>query len=283
MFRFALKWLDKGVWIYCRHFPVLRGKMRLVRTLSPYMHREGETRTATSRYGYTMKCSMNDWIQWQIHYFGDYLAEAKYARYLISESRPGDIFIDIGANVGYYSLLMSKLVGAEGLVYSYEAFESTYQRLLENLKLNDATNVVASQVAVASSSGKLDIEIIAEDNIGAARVSRNSTESRTTTVSSNTIDQMLQGEDLSTLRFLKMDIEGFEVEALIGAIETLRRFKPTCLIEIHRDQLATFGASPEELFGFMGELGYQAHHISDDGTLEPAGPDINANLVAFVA
>ena len=282
MINIALGAWDKALRLYTRYFPVTKGKMRLVRTFSPYVRRDGETRIARSRYGYLMKCTLNDWIQWQVYYLGDYLGEARFARYLISGSRPGETFIDIGANVGHYTLLMSRELGSDGRVYSFEPLGSTFTRLVENIDLNEATNVVASQVAIGSSTGTVNIDLVDEDNIGAARVVATTDDQSANSVESSTLDEKLRDEDLQDLRFLKMDIEGYEFEALKGAVQTLKQFKPICLIEIHREQLSIFGTTPEELFSFMSDLGYMAHHVTKRGGLVPAAPADDANLVAFI-
>ena len=282
MNRIMAKWTDRALRVYCRRSPVLRGKMRLVRILSPWIHAPGEVRVARSKYGYSMRCSMGDWIQWQIYYLGDYVGEARYARYLMSEVRPGDAFIDIGANIGYYTLLASRLVGGEGRVFAFEAHEPAFQRLEQNLRLNSAANVVVLPIAASDAPGQIGLEAPAPGNLGGTRVV-DAVLPDSTTVRMDTVDDALAGEDLSRLRFVKIDVEGFEVRVLKGCLRTLEEYHPTCLVEVRRAQLATYDTNPEELHRILNGLGYRAYAVTGRGGLEEVGPDREASLIVFKA
>jgi len=253
--------------------------MRLVRTLSPWLHTPGEVRIGRSKYGYLMHCSMADWIQWQIYYLGDYVGEARYARYLISEIRPGDTFIDVGANVGYYTLLASWLVGVQGRVFAFEAHEPAFRRLGENLTLNSASNVMAFHVAASDGVGQVHLDAPAPGNLGATKVAAAAPGS--TSVRMDTVDDALAGQDLSRLRFVKIDVEGFETRVLKGCLRILEEHRPTCLIEVRRAHLANFGSDPDELHGILGGLGYRAYALCGRSQFEPVGSETEASLIVF--
>src|SRR5205814_351485 len=102
--------------------------------------------TARTRFGSVMKIDTRDAIQRFVYFFGVF--EPTITKYLMESLRRSDIYIDIGANVGYHSLLASKLVGPTGKVFAFEASPSIFQILTENLQANHATNVVAFNLAV---------------------------------------------------------------------------------------------------------------------------------------
>lgn len=124
----------------------------------------------------------------------------------------------MGANVGYYTLLASKLVGAQGRVYAVEAVPSTASILKANVKLNECRNVRVYNVAAWSSKGQIVLSIL-QSMYGFASVAKGSGE--TLMVNSTTLDDILKEEGFVDL--IKMDVEGAEYEVLIGAKEVLSR------------------------------------------------------------
>src|SRR6185295_8723804 len=81
------------------------------------------------------------------------------SKYLSDRLKDGDIFIDVGANVGYHTLLASRLVGANGKVFAIEAASKTYAQLLKNLSENQVNNVTAFHVAVSDIPGQVPVWI----------------------------------------------------------------------------------------------------------------------------
>lgn len=144
--------------------------------------------------------------------------------------RSGDVVYDIGAHVGFYSLLASVLTGSRGRVYSFEPFERNLHFLRTHLSLNRISNCHVFPVAVSSSDGYSAFEITAEPAMAhLTSVPRDST----ITVRTVTIDNLVATNRICPPDVIKCDIEGGEHEALIGARQTLRQFRPIIFLSTH--------------------------------------------------
>lgn len=150
---------------------------------------------------------------------------AAFARAL----QPGDVCVDVGAHIGYYTLLASKLVGPEGHVYAFEPSPTNYQALVANLELNGATNVTARDVALALEEGSGVLSEGPGTNTGRAtlrvpRVERDAGWPQVM-VEVRTATSEIPARDLPRVRVVKIDAEGYE-------LEVLRSFVP--LFELER-------------------------------------------------
>ena len=133
--------------------------------------------------------------------------------------RVGLVFVDVGANIGYYTLIASKLVGSQGRIYSIEPVPSTATILKANVKLNNCLNVSIYNVAIWSSKGTLTLRIPGTW-YGLASVSRYGVN---IAVNSITLDELLKNE--ASIDCIKIDVEGAELEVLRGAKDVLKRTK----------------------------------------------------------
>ena len=143
--------------------------------------------------------------------------------------RPGHVFYDVGANVGFYSLLGSVLTGASGKVYSFEPVESNLCFLREHLNLNHVSNCTILQAAVSSSDGYAEFEAGPSPQMGRLAHAKDNT----MTVRTIAIDSLVARAELPPPDVIKCDIEGGEYDALIGARQTLERFHPTVFLATH--------------------------------------------------
>jgi FkbM family methyltransferase len=98
------------------------------------------------------------------------LFEPNLTYFISSVLKPGDVFIDVGANIGYFTMLAAKCVGASGKVYAIEASPSTYDLLIANLRLNEVKNVEAINMAVTDKECHVRIQSNDTRNIGANSV-----------------------------------------------------------------------------------------------------------------
>jgi FkbM family methyltransferase len=149
--------------------------------------------------------------------------EGDVEEFIRSHLREGSVFVDVGANAGYYTLLASKLVGNKGYVYAIEPIPSTVALLEANVKLNNCTNVMVYRVAAWSSKGKLTLNVPAS-MYGWASVMQ---KGRSVMVKAETIDNILR--NVGSVDILKVDVEGAELQVLQGAKEVLKRTKHIAL------------------------------------------------------
>ncbi|HEY8602986.1 FkbM family methyltransferase [Tsuneonella suprasediminis] len=147
---------------------------------------------------------------------------------------PEMVVVEIGANIGSLTVGLAQLAN-QGRVYAFEPQRIVFQTLCANITLNNLSNVFAYQYAVGAESGTIkvpDLDPYIENNFGGIELGP---EVHGNSVPLTTIDQM----NFQQLDFLKMDIEGMECEALKGATETIRRFRPIIYVEADRQERFT--------------------------------------------
>lgn len=137
----------------------------------------------------------------------------------------GDIVVDCGANYGFTSIFFSKLVGAEGKVYAVEPLPRNQDVIAENLSLNEIKN--CESLAFAAGSSIAEIEMLNESN--GFVINQNIKSRNRVQVTQDTLDNRIKAERVD---FLKLDVEGFELEALRGASRLLSGC-PKLAIEMH--------------------------------------------------
>ena len=164
--------------------------------------------TATTEFGTRHKIQFPDKIQRYIFYFGVW--EPAITAFIRGSLAPGDKFVDIGANIGYYTCLAAKLVGPSGTVYAIEASSSTYELLLENLNLNELDNVRTYNNAVFDKEATLRLFKNKEFNIGRTNILKERPGGTVEEVDALRLHQLIDLETLFDVRLIKIDVEGAE-------------------------------------------------------------------------
>jgi FkbM family methyltransferase len=199
---------------------------------------------------------------------GGQLYESETSNFVGTILKPGDTFIDIGAHVGFFSMLASALVGPTGRVFSFEPERSNYAHLLDHIEVNAATNVTPMHMAVGASPGIANFFVNSDNDGGHAlwevgrhpfnERTREAPQSRKVYVTS--LDQMFGERDTRTLKGIKIDSEGAELAILKGARQLLTRTPiPFIIAEINRFGLESMGTTERQLRSFMADLGYEIY------------------------
>lgn len=157
--------------------------------------------------------------------------------------RPGDAIVDVGAHVGTFSVPLAQRVGEAGRVTAFEGAADTYSLLLRNLEANGCANVDPVHAVVSSEAGGSFRKADPEAPAGSTHFEPADEGGGVTAV---TLDQWRQGAP-RPVRFIKLDIEGHELDALRGAERLLREDRPIVLLEISRSQLRRRGSSLRDL------------------------------------
>lgn len=146
------------------------------------------------------------------------------------ELRSGDTFLDVGANIGYFTMLAASIVGPQGRVLAVEPMDKNLQLIYRGVEKNALSNVEVFPFGASSESGV--VAIVTDPSTSNALVqSAPSSRSASVFAPVRTLDWMCRG--LERLDFLKMDIEGHEVFAWRGARDLLARFRPRIATEFH--------------------------------------------------
>ena len=188
-----------------------------------------------------------------LYYFGGW--EPAITRIVRQSLKPGDSFLDVGANVGYYTLLAARLVGETGRVIAVDASPSVFGILSANVARNRCANVELHNGAIADGAARRRIYRGDRFNVGNTAVFDGADRSYEGEVDAVTIDELLDGRDLSGLACIKIDVEGAELQVVRGMPRTLRRLPRGCRIFLE----------------------------ASAGSLRAQGADIQALLEPFVA
>jgi FkbM family methyltransferase len=156
----------------------------------------------------------------------------------------GAVFLDVGAYIGPYAILAARASGAAGRVLALEPDPKNRRQLDKNLALNEISNCTVVPLAAWSRAGRIGWRTADQPDWHRA-----SEEANALTTEAITLDDLVARHKLDRVDWIKMDIEGGEVEALRGALVILQRFHPTLFIEIHE--------TAAELKSFLIPLGYR--------------------------
>lgn len=171
--------------------------------------------------------------------------------------------VDVGAHMGYYSLLAAEIVGPGGHVYAFEPVSPNYELLRCSIRRNNlATVITAYQIALSNHSGVINMVYEASSiNLGGAHIS---IEGDTQVMSTQVIQERVECKTLNELLpservdFIKMDVEGAEKLVLDGASELIQRSRPTMMLEINRAALKRISGVPASwIFDYAASLEYE--------------------------
>lgn len=172
-----------------------------------------------------------------------YSYEPDLTRCFKAAVKRGGVVVDVGANIGYYTLLAAQLVGADGAVYAWEPNAPTYERLLRNIDLNDSgADISTFCEAATASSGRETLYVFKGVSHGHSSLrDRGAVDAMPVEVASATIDSRIA----SRISVMKIDVEGAELEVVRGAGRTLTQSRPTIFVELVPRFLEEFGESLE--------------------------------------
>ena len=177
--------------------------------------------------GYRM---LVNWRRFRSFVYGTW--EPEVTGVITSIVKLGMTVIDIGAHVGYYSLLLAKCVGPTGRVFSFEPLHENLALLRKNVQLNNLTNVHSFCDALFSRAGELSLSVPDESPDSGDGSLIHDRGSKHVPVQAITLDSFCASANIQP-DILKMDVEGAEYDVLLGAQETIRRCRPKLLIELH--------------------------------------------------
>jgi FkbM family methyltransferase len=217
--------------------------------------------------------------------------ETEEVAFVKANLRSGQTFVDVGANIGFYSVLASAVVGGMGVVFSFEALSQNMGMLEKSLHENRFCNNVRAVQAIVGDKPRDDMCIVYQPleegagNSGGASIAEKHTPIpsflKKEAVRQGTLDDLLPVG--APVDFLKIDIEGAEVLAMLGASRILSSYRPTILSEVHTSHLKIVsGASWQDYFDLMKAFGYEPFFIRG-GAVHSRADDLEDNQIYTVA
>jgi FkbM family methyltransferase len=182
-----------------------------------------------------------------------------------SSLRPGMVFLDIGANEGFYSIFASRRVGNSGRVVAFEPSDREFERLQRNISLNKANNIQAESIALAEAPGRGKLRICEYGHEGQNTLGDFAHDVRQCgdqAVDIQRLDDYLSDHPFDRVDFIKMDVEGAEQRVLEGARQTLARYRPVILLELNDRALRFQGANCQSVVSLLRSDGYAIYSFS---------------------
>lgn len=175
----------------------------------------------------------------------------------VSLLRPGMVVYDVGANVGFFTVIAARLCCPEGHVVAFEPLPENFERIRHNVALNNFQNVMVCCEALSDTDGKALFQVSAEPTWGNLVGVGKDIDQKTGTIEVNVsrLDLLVQTDELPVPDLIKIDVEGAEAQVLRGAEDTLRRTRPLLLVELH--------GTNQVIARALDSLGYSAIVLGD--------------------
>jgi FkbM family methyltransferase len=235
-----------------------------VRLMPPnYLYPKGSRRLAT-RNGIKYDLDISDYMEHAVYFA--YRDEALEALLVLAQGCR--VIIDVGVNIGATSLNLAKLPSTE-LVLGFEPDKRNFEKAQTNLRLNEFGNVRFLNHGLGPESCVARLYRVNSDNKGMNRIlSKTANQFDFEEVRIKALDEVIADEPLM-VDMIKIDVEGYELKVLRGAVETINRCRPKLFIELDDDNLRSNGDSASELVRLLTDFDYQIKPILSDTLLTP--------------
>lgn len=194
----------------------------------------------------------------------------------------GAVAVDVGAHYGDYALVLATLVGRAGSVLALEPSRSARRVLADNVHLNDAAQILIEPFAAGAVSETAELHHHPDPSraslgeMGPAGTGSEPVEVRT-------LDEILDRHGIVRLDFVKIDVEGAELDVLVGARRSIERFRPVIMFEYQELAAERLGHDPLDAWRYLESLGYSIRALDRADRLVPAtvGTDLGPNFLAI--
>lgn len=214
---------------------------------------------------------------------GDY--EPHETELLLTLVENKSVFIDVGANVGWYSLHLANKMRHNGLLtYAFEPISFNYNQLKRNVELNGLGDIIkVFAVALGDVSDDACFYIPKDLPGGASTIKLHPSISNQQEICPVvTLDDVLAEEGVGQVDIIKCDVEGAEFNILKGAKGLLVRDRPVLLLELLRKWSRAFGYHPNDVFGFLANMGYEAYGIGKGAPRAVTAVDLETSETNFI-
>lgn len=183
--------------------------------------------------------------------------------------KPGMTAFDIGGNIGEITMLFSHFVGTEGVVHTFEAAPATFIKLEKIVELSGMNNIVLNNLAVSNETGMKSFNIYPEEYSGwntfadrpLEKYGINLKPVEKKMIQTETIDHYCKEKKIDKIDLLKIDVEGAEMNVLLGAEKMFAEKRITCCVFEYGQTIYDMGNSKEEIIKFFNEVGYMIKNI----------------------
>lgn len=268
-------------WIEMLKIPLLRNTLQnKIKDIIFFLFRK-KTIKHTYINGYAILVITNEGPGWSTYYLKRY--DSKETDFIKRIVQKNWTCFDIGANVGYYSLLFASLA-KDGIVHSFEPLPLHYHLLNVNIFLNNFTNIIVNHCALGKQAGVSDFAVSKRGDVSSFVYTKVSPLEKIIQVSVRTLDDYVEEKGVERIDLLKLDVEGAEKLVLEGAGGTLskKELQPNILlVELYNSYLIKYDTSIDEIVSFLHTLGYGAFIISKQHLVPFTFKDYNLRSNVF--
>lgn len=242
---------------------LFKGQFKLFLWLFKHQHLRHVEKLAKPINGnFKLWLNTRNFIDSCIYYTGDYEPYLKinYKKLI----KPGDIVLDVGANIGFHSLYFAELTGLTGKVFSFEPIQINFNAFIHNLSLNNFPQIMPQQIALGNENNLIAIHLdLEEQNPGAFNLLAKG--AKNYEIKCEKGDDFLNNLGIEKVSFMKIDVEGYEFEVLKGLKDTINRSRPIINFEYDKNYQSLNNTNPLSIFSFLREMNYTFHKIDGYG------------------
>lgn len=249
--------------LYILRRKLFKGQFRIFSWLYANQFLKVVSRTTKPIIGnFKINVVTKNYIDACIYYMGDYepYLKTQFSKLI----KHGDVILDVGANIGFHTMYFAELVGKQGKVFGFEPIPVNYHALQENLKLNKFSQIISVNKALGDINSSLNIHINEnKTNPGAFNLFESGIK--------NTVIECVKGDDflkknsITKVNFIKIDVEGYELEVLKGMMESIKSMKPTIIFEYDEFYQSKLNANSKSILHFLIDLDYSLYKIDGYG------------------
>ncbi|MDQ5956277.1 MAG: FkbM family methyltransferase [Candidatus Rhabdochlamydia sp.] len=174
------------------------------------------------------------------------------------------VILDIGANIGWYSLLFSKRL-PQSKIYAFEPIQDTYKNLVTNINLNKSNNIFSFNLGLSEKKGFLPYYYFPEGSVLASEKNLiNCPKAKPITCQVDTLDTFVSTQRLDRLDLIKCDVEGAELSVIKGGLDAIKQFLPILFVELFERWALQFNYHPNDVIDLLKKIGYNCFLANKD-------------------
>lgn len=221
-----------------------------------------------------LKLDIHDYIGHFIYFGYKDLGHEK----LMELIKPNNIIIDVGANYGTTILQFASLIGGNGRVFGFEPDPTNFEICNQNIKLNLFKNILVENLGLGNQQITTSLVVDTDSNRGGNRISNNINNKEAHLINVVKFDDWILQKNISKIDLIKIDVEGYELEVLKGAEQSIKKFKPILFIELDDNNLKLQNSSAKELISFLINLDYNIINSLTDKKVNLSDNFINCHF-----
>ncbi|AEA42721.1 FkbM family methyltransferase [Fluviicola taffensis] len=217
-------------------------------------YKPGTIRTV-KRKGIWYQLDLSDYQEWLVYFY----CKSDSSDYVLNYLQKSEAIFDIGANIGqtaFNMFTMQKAKKLKPIIYAFEPYPRTFSKLESNIILNKNNGIKAYNLGLSFKKGTLNMVQHSPSNSGGFRMTSNYSKD-TISVPVTSLDDFIFEYQISFVDFIKIDVEGFELQVLKGAEETIKRFRPILIFEYSVQNIQVQGGDIEESLEKLKSLNYK--------------------------